>query len=248
MISWLKTFPARARRQKIKYTAYGVAVVSFATFVYAVFGSDATFRSEGKWFLFCSIIALFIPYLKEWRYGEFVMKLDHLDEKVDTVTNKIVKSDIAMAMMRAYSGLPLEIQTAIAAKVREPFRGVLEGKLEQEAQERQLQLLLYGDCAKQLAEMPKEDASKLRAALTTAHLEGMGITISELKEKLSQLGFYNGGKDTEYNNQLENAILAFQKRYNAGPVDGVCGAITYDMIQKESQEASGDRNRKRALD
>jgi hypothetical protein len=222
---------------KITLIAYVSAAVSVMIFVYSVFGPDVDLRDQGKyWFLF-SVVSLFMPDLREMRSGELMMKrelvlkLSTLEGKVDTIARQIINFDIAKTTVYGYLGLPPKIQATIAAKVREPFKHALDGLSDEEAQER-LQKLMYEEFAKQLEEMPKENASQMRALLTTVHLEGMALTISDLKEKLSQLGFYKGEKDNEYDNELEKAILAFQNQYKVKPVDGICGGITYGEIQK----------------
>ena len=220
---------------KIKAITYLSAIASFIMFVYAIFGPDQDLRDQALyWFL--SVIALvLVPELREVRYRDLTVKMNTLEEKVDTVSRQLINFDTARDLIHAYPGLPLDVQAMMAEKARERFKHALEGASEHEVRD-QLQLLIYEDFAKKLEVMPKEDASAARTAFTVSHLESMGVTIPELKGKLSQLGFYKGGKDERYDNQLESAILAFQKQYKVNPVDGICGRITYDQIQRVIQE------------
>ena len=65
-----------------------------------------------------------------------------------------------------------------------------------------------------------------------------GEEVRELQQALITLGFLKGTTDGVYGNNTENAVRAFQKKYNLN-VDGLAGEKTRDLVISKAAAASG---------
>ncbi len=58
--------------------------------------------------------------------------------------------------------------------------------------------------------------------------------VAEIQEMLKDLGYYSGSVDGQSGNELQAAIIKFQ-RENSLPADGLIGPRTLEKIQREAQ-------------
>lgn len=64
---------------------------------------------------------------------------------------------------------------------------------------------------------------------TRGFLRRKGVQVSEIKEKLQNLALYSGPIDEDFDDQLVEAIRAFQEREHL-PADGILGPQTYERL------------------
>ena len=62
------------------------------------------------------------------------------------------------------------------------------------------------------------------------YLRKYGVTVTDIKESLKQLGYYSGEMGDDFTPELAEAVVRFQRLTNMRHVDGVIGELTLQQI------------------
>lgn len=81
-----------------------------------------------------------------------------------------------------------------------------------------------------LAKMSPQEKLATQESLSLSHLKSEGIGIMQLKNMLSQLGYYRGNTDQVFSLELAQAVEKFQAKNGLGRPDGIAGSITLSKI------------------
>lgn len=204
---------------RINVSLLSQTFAAFALFlcVHSFFFSPETEIKTQSIYWFCvALVASIIPYIKEVAtyiesiklgdieiaLNEVRKELQRVDDKVDVLDNKLLVS---------------------LSQVHQS-----EAALSKEARDNRQQI--YEESAEVLALLPPDKRVKLQERLTRNHLNNIGIQISDLKEVLHKLTYYQGSIDNTFSLDLVQAIETFQAQCMEGQPDGIVGPMTLAKI------------------
>ncbi len=192
-----------------KRLPYLLALIGFFMFFYTIFGKEPPLQSL-YWFLVI-IAAFFLPYIKEITFQDIKLKLEEGLEKQQEVIEQ-TKEELQEVIKNEFDSAYDKVK-----RVDDNF-GEIRDELIKGYQ-------IY------LNMLTEEERSNKIIVLNTIYLKDFNITIATLKEKLAIAGFYKGKINDQYENDLLNAIKAFQK--SQGMIsDGIFGHNSYKKLIK----------------
>lgn len=109
------------------------------------------------------------------------------------------------------------------ARVPDFWRSEVEG----DEQFRQARNVHWDNFNNLVDALPSVERRKTQELNTKHYLEMYDLSISQLKQALKDIGFFNGVVDDEYEDAVVLSIERFQRAFNLRHVDGVFGPLTY---------------------
>jgi peptidoglycan hydrolase-like protein with peptidoglycan-binding domain len=81
-----------------------------------------------------------------------------------------------------------------------------------------------------LTKMSPQEKLATQESLTHTNLKKEGVRMMQLKEMLTQLGYYHGNIDQVFSLELAQAVEKFQLENGLGIPDGIAGSVTLAKI------------------
>lgn len=199
----------------IAFSAFALIVCFHSLF----FTTETAVKTQAIYWFYAAFVSAIIPYLEEVAdyiktikvgsggieiaMNEVKKEIQKIDEKVENLDNKLLRT---------------------LDKIQQN-----ESALSQQA--REVRQRNYDSWAvNRLAKMSSEKKLATQESLTHYHLGSEGVEIKELKNMLSQLGYYDGSIDQVFTYELVQAVEKFQSENGLGIPDGIAGSITLSKI------------------
>lgn len=199
--------------------------ISFATFALVVccyslfFSSETAIKTQAIYWFYSALISAIIPYLDEvavyiktikvgsggieLAMNEVKDKIQKIDEKVEKLDNKLLQT--------------LEQVQQNEATLSQQARGMRQQNYDSWT-------------VNVLTKMSPQEKLATQESLTHTHLKNEGVRMMQLKEMLTQLGYYHGNIDQVFSPELAQAVEKFQLENGLGIPDGIAGSVTLAKI------------------
>jgi murein L,D-transpeptidase YcbB/YkuD len=88
---------------------------------------------------------------------------------------------------------------------------------------------VFNDYRKRLDNMSEEQRAAEQEMFTRSYLKKFGVTLTQVKQALKNVGAYDGDIDELFDSSVGDAIRAFQVQNGLEP-DGIFGTLTYKKL------------------
>jgi len=180
------------------------------------YSTDTAIKTQAIYWFGISMAAAFIPqlkglatYIRRVKVGDVEIELNELKKELSTVKNKMLKMD-----QRLLSSLE---------QVREK-EASLSGPM------KHLRGTVYDDFASKMSDLPADVRLAHQKSNTLSHLADAKIGVSQLKEMLRILEYFQGSTDDTFTEELAESIAHFQRDHLRNKPDGIAGSITLNAI------------------
>lgn len=193
--------------------SYCLSMFAMAMFVFVSFFSDnVEMQTQGIfWFGVASIFGLLptvLPFTTKLKVLDFELEFK---EKLEEVEKRVEKAEEAFS--RAFENLQRD-----------------EKDLPPDFLERRSRH--WDEWDEDLQNLPGLERFQAQRKNSLIYLEKLGLTVRELKEKLAQLGFYEGEVNNSFSRDLAQAIEDFQRANNMRHIDGMFGQLTLAKMKE----------------
>lgn len=208
------------RRVSISNISISFAIFALVVCCYSLFFSSATaIKTQAIYWFYSALISAIIPYLDEvavyiktikigsggieLAMNEVKEKIQKIDEKVEKLDNKLLQT--------------LEQVQQNEATLSQQARGMRQQNYDSWT-------------VNVLTKMNPQEKLATQESFTHTHLKNEGVRMMQLKEMLSQLGYFHGNIDQVFSPELAQAVEKFQLENGLGIPDGIAGSVTLAKI------------------
>lgn len=197
-----------------------LAIFALVVCCYSLFfSSETAIKTQAIYWFYSALISVIIPYLKEVAVYIKTIKvgssgieiaMNEVKEKIQTIDAKVDKLD---------------------NKLLQTLEQVQQNEATLSQQAREIRQQNYDSwTVNVLAKMSPQKKLATQESLTYTHLKNEGVKMTQLKETLSQLGYYHGNIDQTFSPELAQAVEQFQLENGLGIPDGIAGSVTLAKI------------------
>jgi murein L,D-transpeptidase YcbB/YkuD len=202
--------------KRLKSFGYSFSAISFVVFIYVLlFPVEKELKQQAIYWFASSFIAAVIPNVKQFKIKDIEVQLQGISKKIEENKNLIEQKN---EELRDDLFLSLESVRKNEESLSEDYRT----KREQG----------YQRYANKLEKLTPDRRLKEQNKFTVINLIDIGMSISDLKKMLQKAGFYKGGIDEIFNEQLAQSIGDFQQKHGVLPVDGTAGPKTLSKLSE----------------
>lgn len=215
---------ATVRGGLLPIVASGFSLMALGIFLYVFLGDvEKELKEDAVYWFLIALAAAILPYLKQIRFKDLELDLReeisrnrkdlelHFNKEI---SNNREELDQRMDNLQAFTSSigPVELS---------------ESKLSEEYREHRDRV--FGDFNRRLKRADPDQRLSLQERFTRMHLLRFGITLSDVKTALSELGIYNGDITNEFDAVTVEAIGRFQE-ISGLEADGIFGPETYQRM------------------
>jgi murein L,D-transpeptidase YcbB/YkuD len=210
---------ATSRRDLLPLISLVFSLFAFAVFLYVFFGNVAKeFRADAIYWFLIALAAAVLPQLKQIRFRDLEISLrEEISKSREEVEQRV---DNLQAFMSSINSVELS-----------------ESALSQDQREHRDRV--FRDFNRRLQGAEPEQRLGLQERFTRMHLAKLGISLSDVKTALAQLGLYKGNITNDFDNATARAIEHFQEM-NGLEADGIFGLMSYQRLAAHLAQKSGD--------
>jgi len=210
---------ATGRWDLLPFIAVVFSLVALGIFLYVFFGNvEKELKADAIYWFLIALAAAILPYIKQIRFRDLEINLreeitknrEEMDQRIDNL----------QAFMSSISAVELS-----------------ESNLPQEMREHRDRV--FRDFNRRLRRTDPDQRLSLQERFTRMHLTRFGITLSDIKTALAELGLYKGDITNEFDTDTAKAIESFQEM-NGLEADGIFGPMTYQRLASRLSTESSD--------
>jgi murein L,D-transpeptidase YcbB/YkuD len=208
------------RRVSISNISISFAIFALVVCCYSLFfSSETAIKTQAIYWFYSALISAIIPYLEEVAAYTKTIKVGSggIEIALNEVKEKIQKIDIKVEKLDNKLLQTLEQVQQNEATLSQQARGIRQQNYDSWT-------------ISVLAKMSPQEKLATQESLTHTHLKNEGVRMTQLKETLSQLGYYHGNIDQAFSPELAQAVEKFQLENGLGIPDGIAGSVTLAKI------------------
>ncbi len=219
---------------KLDFVGYLFAFLSFVIFIHTFFYIDEVeIKKQSIYWFFISFVAALFPNIKQFKFKD--IEIEFRDKIIQEVGEKIEKST---KNLEENLSQKLELDAKVFKSLQ--ALSMREQILPEEAKDKRRES--YQIWFNYLNNLDSEKKLEEQKKYSLLHLKNWDMKISNLKQMLSQVGFFNGIIDNEeFTVELAQSISEFQKQYELFPVDGTAGPVTINKLSQEIMKMKTDK-------
>ena len=210
---------ATSRWDLLPFIAVVFSLVSLWIFLYVFFGNvENELKADAIYWFLIALAAAILPHVRQIRFRDLELNLrEEISENRKELDQRV---DNLQAFMSSIGAVELS-----------------ESKLPQELREHRDRV--FRDFNRRLQRADPDQRLSLQERFTRMHLTRFGITLSDVKSVLVELGLYKGDITNEFDAETAEAIGRFQEM-NGLEGDGIFGPMTYQRLASRLSTESSD--------
>ncbi len=188
----------------VRFVSYCFSVIAFLIFLYSFFrATDSAIQQQAIYWFFTSIATAFIPNIKQFKIKDFEIQFK---EEIKKIEQKIHKLNDEFFKV---------LETVKVSEIN------LSKEIKEQRNENWHAFNTY------LESLPEPERLKVQKQISLKNLYEYLVTVTQLKQQLHKLGYFNGKIDDEFTKELVSSLYKFQASYHLELIDGMFGRMTY---------------------
>lgn len=209
----------RFNQKRVAAISYTLALAAIAMFIFTVFFSNITdLQRQGiYWFgiaAICALLPTLLPLVTKLKVLDFEVEFN---AKLESVEKRV--AEIEDAFIKSFESLRREEQELPPSFIEQRNRQ-------------------WDRFDEYMQGLDKEQRFQAQKHNSLIYLEKFGLTVRDLKQRLTQLGYYRGEIDNDFSRDLAEAIEHFQRMNNMRHIDGMFGELTLQKMAEQLAQAT----------
>jgi hypothetical protein len=205
--------------KRIIISSYLFSLTALGMFVYTTFFSnEPSLRGQGIYWFGISLACLLLPEVRKLKLKdvevEFKEKLKKVERKIFELEDEFFKH--LQTLRKEEDSLPADY---IERRNRH-----------------------WDNFEEYVQSLDEDTRFEIQKSNTLHYLQEFKLSVKQLKERLSRLGYYTGVMDDVFSKDLAEALTAFQRVNNLRHVDGVFGQLTYEAMAERLRDTASKQD------